>query len=411
MPQKKGRIRGALQLLKDEGLIELLIRILQKIQKMRQRTTNKKKTILLLGDMKDILKADWTKEAIQQPHISTKTPCAVVWVMSPPGESGGGHQNIFRFIKHLDSLGYTNLVYLYSTHDHPKLSAVKERIKGYYDLKLENVKWLKAGESVDEGDAIFATGWETAYPVFNSRSNAKKFYFVQDFEPLFYPMGSEYVLAENTYKLGLIGVTAGKWLSQKLASEYGMKCHDYEFGSEPKLYRFTNQMRRKEVFFYARPITTRRGFELGLMTLQKFHQTNPDYTINLAGWDVSEYEIPFPYVNHKALKLHELSDLYNRCAAGLVISLTNMSLLPLELLASGTIPVVNDGPNNRLVSDNQYIKYAPPSPDALAQAMSDVVSAKDAPSHAKAAAASVEQSGWGESVEKFARILEEELRG
>lgn len=409
--QKESQARYAARLLKNEGFIALMIRSLEKVQKMRQRSTKRKKHLLLLGDMDDILKADWSSQTPARTTKKIKTPCTIAWVMSPPGESGGGHQNMFRFIKGLDAKGYRNYIYLYSTNDHPKLELVQKRIKGYYDLDLKNVEWLKAGQAPSQGDAIFATGWETAYPVFNAPKAKKKFYFVQDFEPLFYPMGSEYVLAENTYRLGFTGITAGKWLARKLEKDYGMKCHSYDFGSEKKLYELKNEGRRKEVFFYARPITPRRGFELGLMTLQKFHQLNPDYVINLAGWDVSEYDIPFPYVNHEALKLDQLSDLYNRCAAGLVISLTNMSLLPLELLACGTIPVVNDGQNNRLVSDNEYIKYAAPSPDALAKAMDEVVNAKDAPEHAKKAAASVHHSGWGASVEKFISVLEEELHG
>jgi len=62
------------------------------------------------------------------------------------------------------------------------------------------------------------------------------------------------------------------------------------------------------------------------MALDLFHQKHPDYIINLAGWDVSDYSLPFPYVNSKTLEIHQLNDLYNKCAAGLVISLTNMSL-------------------------------------------------------------------------------------
>jgi hypothetical protein len=409
--KKENQLHYAVRLLKNEGFLALLIRALQKIQKMRHRSSRRKKDILLLGDTEDILKADWTEGSYKQPEKSIKTPCTVVWVMSPPGSSGGGHQNMFRFIRHLDSMGYKNLIYLYSTNDHPSIELVKERISGFYDLDPANARWLKSGDTVTQGDAVFATGWETAYPVFNAHSKAKKFYFVQDFEPLFYPMGSEYVLAENTYKLGLIGITAGQWLAQKLSNDYGMKCHHYEFGSEKKLYSLTNENKRKEVFFYARPITARRGFELGLMTLQKFHEMNPDYTINLAGWDVSEYDIPFPYVNHKALKLDELSRLYNRCAAGLVISLTNMSLLPLELLATGMIPVVNDGQNNRLVSDNKYIRYAPPAPDALARAMDEVVNAENAAAYAKEAAASVRHNGWEASIDKFLKVFEGELHG
>jgi glycosyltransferase involved in cell wall biosynthesis len=190
-----------------------------------------------------------------------------------------------------------------------------------------------------------------------------------------------------------------------------MKCEYYEFGADTKVYSVTNKGQRKEVFFYARPITARRGFELGILALKKFHEMHPDYVINLAGWDVSEYDIPFPYVNHKALRISELSDLYNRCAAALVLSLTNMSLLPLELLAAGTIPVVNDAENNRLVSNNPYIKYAQPSPHALAQAMSDVVSKKDLPRYAEKASESVQNVGWEASGKKFVSVVEQELYG
>src|SRR5262249_16339995 len=147
--------------------------------------------------------------------------------------------------------------------------------------------------------------------------------------------------AENTYRMNLHGITAGGWLEHKLSSEYGMKCDHYDFGTDTNLYRFENKKKRKEIFFYARPVTVRRGFELGIMALQLFHQKRPDYTITLAGWDVSEYDIPFPYKNLKTMGLEELSDIYNKCAAGLVISLTNMSLLPLELLSAGVIPVLN----------------------------------------------------------------------
>lgn len=407
----ESKLHYAWRLFKNEGVLAVIIRILQKIQKMRNRTGRHKKPLLLLGNDKDILEAEWSGHGYAQPKGKVKLPGTIAWVMSPPGESGGGHQNIFRFIKFLDAKGYRNYIYLYSSHDRPSLGKIKDEIKGFYDLELSNVEWLDDDKSVTIGDAVFATGWETAYPVYNSKLNVKKFYFVQDFEPYFYPVGSEYILAENTYKFGLIGITAGKWLAQKLSKEYGMETHYYDFGTELKLYNYVNDQKRKEVFFYARPITARRGFELGIMTLEKFHKMHPDYTINLAGWDVSEYDIPFPYVNHKALKLHELSELYNKCAAALVVSLTNMSLMPLELLSTGAIPVVNDASNNRLVSDNPYIKYAAPSPGALAQAMHEVVTAKDQVEHAKKAAQSVTGNRWADSGAKFIRIIEEQLGG
>jgi hypothetical protein len=408
--KNQSKLRGARLIIKEEGVLSLIIRSLQKVQKIQQRKSSHKQRMIMLAAEKDIIAAEWVNSTPTTP-VSVSTPCTLAWVMSPPGESGGGHQNIFRFIKFLDKQGYRNIVYLYSTSDFPTTELVRERIKGFYDIAPENLKWLdKDGQNI-EGDAIFATGWETAYPVYNTDKSKKKFYFVQDFEPLFYPMGSEYILAENTYKFGFTGITAGKWLTEKLQNEYGMHCQYFDFGAEPAHYRLSNPEERKEIFFYARPITTRRGFELGIMTLHKFHQKHPEYTINLAGWDVSEYSIPFPYVNHKALKIDQLSDLYNKCAAALVISLTNMSLLPLELLATGTIPVVNDGPNNRLVSDNPYIKYATASPDALAEALHEAVTRPQPVEYAKEAAASVKSNGWEKSGEKFVNIVEAELHG
>ena len=100
-----------------------------------------------------------------------------------------------------------------------------------------------------------------------------------------------------------------------------------------------------------------------------------------------------------------LNELYNRAAAGLVISLTNMSLLPLELLAAGCIPVVTDGEHNRAVSDNPYIAYAPTSPHALAQALNDVVRRPDLPRYAERAAGSVISLEWDDAATKVEQVL------
>jgi glycosyltransferase involved in cell wall biosynthesis len=222
-------------------------------------------------------------------------------------------------------------------------------------------------------------------------------------------MGTDYILAENTYRFGFHGITAGGWLSSKLSADYGMTCDHYDFGADKKNYKVLNTGKRKEIFFYARPVTERRGFDLGIMALEIFHKKMPEYTINLAGWDVSEWDVPFPYVNHTALKINELPELYNKSAVALVMSLTNMSLLPLELLACGTIPIVNDAPNNRLVSDNPFIAYTDPSPQALADALIATVTREDLPAYAKKASASVAADGWDVAGQRFLNVIDREL--
>jgi len=88
-----------------------------------------------------------------------------------------------------------------------------------------------------------------------------------------------------------------------------------------------------------------------------------------------------------------------------------MSLLPLELLAAGVIPVVNDGANNREVSDNPYIAYTEPSPRALAQRLIEVLDRGDQPEHAAVAAASVAGLSWEGSGARFLAAFEAGVRG
>lgn len=394
--------------LKNEGALSLGIKTLTKIQKKKMQVSSNpaaKRHFVSLVDRKNVMKADWSTP--YQPVKAIGDPLKVVsWVMSPPS-GGGGHQNIFRFIEYLDRVGYENHVYIYTTYDDMTITQARENVAKYCRAERLHFHYLK--NDIEKSDVVFATGWETAYPVFNLKTQAKKMYFVQDFEPYFYPVGTDYILAENTYRFGFSAVTAGGWLAEKLHKEYGMKTTHYDFGADTSKYSYFNTDDRKEVFFYARPVTERRGFDLGIMALEIFHKKMPDYTIHLAGWDVSEWDIPFEHINHGALTIEELPELYNHCAAALVISLTNMSLLPLELLACGTIPVINDGQNNRLVSDNKYITYSESSPEALAQSMVDVVTIKNLSQYAKKASESVPKDGWTEAGEHFVKVIEEEV--
>jgi hypothetical protein len=361
-------------------------------------------------DRRDVMRADWSIISKTRKRAKNTSKKVTNWVISPPS-GGGGHQNMFRFIEHLDKNGFTNNIYLYSTNDDMTLEQAARNVSAYATLSRTTFSYYDRDKKMADAAILFATGWETAYPVFNEKTAAKKFYFVQDFEPLFYPMGTEYLLAENTYRFGFHGITAGKWLAKKLSNDYGMTCDSYDFGANKDLYTFDNKKKRKEVFFYARPVTERRAFDLGIMTLELFHQKHPDYIINLAGWDVSDYDVSFPYVNHKSLRLEDLSELYNKCAVGLVLSLTNMSLMPLELLACGTIPVMNDGENNRLVSNSPYIVYTDSSPAELANKMSEVVKRKDLPAYAEKAAWSIKSNSWDKAKKVFLETVEKELHG
>lgn len=402
------RVRAALRILRTQGPRAFTKKVLDRLS-----GTIGTRPMLVKYD--DALAVDWSHPhpAIANPRVLAAGPLVVAWVMSPPGASSGGHQNIYRFISYLEAAGHQARIYLYSANDPTTPEQVKAMTaaSAAFAPLAASVEYYPAGGVPHDVDVMFATGWETAYPVFRDPSPARRLYFVQDFEPYFYPVGTEAVLAENTYRFGFTAITAGGWLANKLHSEFGMTTAHYDFAADRSTYTFANTDRRREVFFYARPGTERRGFELGLMALDLFAKARPDYVINVAGWDVSSYSIGFAYRNLGSMQLNELNEVYNRCAVGLVLSMTNMSLLPLELIAAGVIPVVNDGPNNVMVSDNPFIEYTPASPQALADRMISVVDAAELPARARAASSSLGDGGWDVSGAQFIAAFEGTVRG
>jgi len=209
-----------------------------------------------------------------------------------------------------------------------------------------------------------ATSWITAYALRGVSKTHKKIYFVQDFEPEFYARGSEYDFAEQTYKFGFIGVCAGNWLSTMLNTTYGMKTFSLGFSFDRELYHQTprRDSGTRRVFCYCRPPTTRRGLETALLALDLVGQKLPDVEFIFAGWDMSNYHFPHAYFNAGVLPLTELPDLYSQCDVALVLSFTNLSLLPLELMSCGCVVVSNRGPNTEwlLNDDNSVLSKSDP---------------------------------------------------
>ncbi|HWK20776.1 MAG TPA: glycosyltransferase family 1 protein [Microbacteriaceae bacterium] len=388
----------AFHVLREQGLREVVRRIGSRLDRGDDRGIG-------LVRFDDAEAVDWRTPhpAVATPSDRGPGPWSVAWIMSPPGENSGGHQNLFRFLRVLEEAGHRCVVYLYSNDGDVSAAASAAVVRdspSYPDVAAEFRVWT--GEVPAEIDAIFATGWETAYPSFRSASMARRFYFVQDFEPWFTGAGTASALAEATYRFGFRGITAGGWLEQKLNAEYGMHTDRFDFGADPAHYRLLGDAGpRNEVLFYARRTTDRRGLGLGLMALDLVAKARPDVTINLVGEDLTGLTIPFAHENLYGLSVNDLGPIYNRCAAGLVLSFSNLSLLPLELLAAGTIPVVNNAPNNRLVSDHPAIVYTEPIPAALADAILEVLDDPDSEGRALRAAESTEGASWTMAGKQF----------
>lgn len=402
------------QILRAEGFAGLVRRVVLRISPPRSEP---RRLFDLPVRSEDALRADWSSNPPRRGEKVTveSGPVTIAWIMSPPSSGSGGHQNLFRFIDYAEKAGHRCIIYFYVNSSMFVNSAhMKEMLResgAFPDVAAEMFMYDSAKGVDPDVQAIFATSWETAYPAFLDESPAKRFYFVQDFEPSFYPQGSHSLLAENTYRFGFHGITAGAWLSYKLKTEFGMETDHFDFAVNSDIYSVSNFDARNEVFFYARPSTPRRGFELGLLALEELARARPGVTISLAGEHLKPSHVPFEHKSLTLVTLSELNVVYNRCVAGLVISASNMSLLPLELMASGAVPVVNDAPNNRMVTDNPFIEYVPDTPAAIAQKLIDLVDREHSTQRLREMSASLDGKTWDHSGRQFLDAFEGAMRG
>lgn len=342
------------KIIKSQGLIKGTRTVISKVKTKNENAIVKKNVFkfynyLLFDNKEAILKFDASKQ---------NSELRLAWFIPDFGIGSGGHLNIFRIIHLLERLSVKSDIYICGNSQWGDPNSVKDIINKYFFPLKSQIHIINNEMTTNiEYDVALATSWQTAYYVRAFENCIKKVYFVQDFEPYFYAIGSPYSFAEQTYRFGFYGVTAGDWLKEKLSEDYGMKCESFSFSYEKELYMQHEKRDKdtKRVFFYSRPPTDRRGFELGILALNEFCKRNPEVEVVMAGWDVSEYEIPFKHFNAGVVRIEELSHLYSQCDVALILSFTNLSLLPLELMASGCPVVVNVGRNNDWIDPNKEL--------------------------------------------------------
>jgi glycosyltransferase involved in cell wall biosynthesis len=297
----------------------------------------------------------------------------IAWIVPQPSAGSGGHRNIYRAAKKLSEFGHRITLYHTETND----DTTKEFVcQNFYDLS--NVEFHRYRGTTLRHDACFATHWSTAYCLQANRHKIRHpFYFVQDFEPMFYPMGSEYILAENTYRLGFTHVTSGPWPKKVLEREYSQDVHEFYFPIDMSVYRpGAREIRHRRVLFFARPEWNRRCYELGIAMLAQFKRRNPDVEVVLYGSSkIPSDSVPFEHVNMKMLpSLQALAELYRNADLGIVFSTTNPSLVPYEMMACG-LAVADIGRDAAAVNyggeDNIFLLN--PSPEIMAREVQQIM--------------------------------------
>ena len=321
------------------------------------------------------------------------------WVIPDFYGSSGGHRTIFRMTRALEEAGYEVRFHVFGETHYVSGSEATEVMRTHY-FPLRATVHLGVAEMLP-AEVCMASSWETAYAVRDFQACRRKLYFVQDWEPSFFPASTERALAEETYRFGFECVCAGRWLAQEMRG-LGNRAESFDLAYDPAVYHpAPGRYDKNRVVFYARHQTRRRGTELGLLALALLKRGRPETEVVIFGSDDLPYQLPFDFTPAGILGEPELAELYRGAAVGLSVSLTNYSLVPQEMLACGLPVVEMDLPPVRAAyaGAGRGIRLAAPGPRAIADALSGVLSLSDAEmSRERAAAAGlVEHLSWAQA--------------
>jgi len=295
---------------------------------------------------------------------------SINWIIPAFGKGSGGHLNIFRYIKLLEKYGHFNRIYIFGESIFNSDEEAKRFLnREFFHLEAEVYNSI---DDIQDSDVLFATSWQTAYVVNSMGNTCKKFYFIQDYEPYFYPVGSESLFAQQTYFFDFHRVTMGPWITDHLQKEFGLESDYIDFGYDPSIYhkKNTKQPSNRHIFFYSRPATPRRCFELGIEALRELYRRGIEFKLYTVGQEIKQYKIPFQHHNLGILTAYELAELYSNTELGLVFSPTNTSLLPFEMMACGC-PVIelNSESNKANFPNSEIIELADSNPLAIADSI------------------------------------------
>jgi len=358
------------------------------------------------------------KACFAHPNRERKTPDSpydpehiqIHWIVPDFRRGEGGIMNILRAVAFLESFGHRNTLWIQRLQYHATAEAVLETINRHFTPLAIPVGFLPDDPGEITGDAVIATDRMTAFAARAVSAVRGRFYFVQDFEPLFYPTGSESFLSESTYGFGFDCLCNGEWLATIMREKFGAWACTWHQAFDPAYYFADKTIERttNHIAFYSRYGTPRRAVELGLLAFEKLSEQHAgEFHVDFFGEPIGKLDVPYGYTDHGILSQHDLGNLYRQATVGAVFSATNYSIITREMMAC-ELPVVDlDIESVRAVYPADCLALAQPVPGSIADTLDQLLSSSDERARlVKNANIFIEQFSW----ETSARIVEAGIR-
>ncbi len=270
--------------------------------------------------------------------------------------------------------------------------------------------------SLPSSDVGICTLWNSAYHLLRYNQCGAKFYFVQDYEPVFHSGNALAGLVEQTYRFGFPGIANTEGVAEAYRA-YGNEALAFTPGVDRNLYHPAERSRSGSpvrIVFYGRPRNARNGFELGAQALRQIKQRygNAVEIVSAGGvFNPSEHGLDGVLDNLGVLpNSAEVAELYRGCDIGLVFMYSkHPSYQPLEYMASGCATVTNFNEANLwLLEDRRNCLLAMPTVSGVVDAISALIEDPALRQHiVKGGLGTVAELDWEPQLRRISRFVRE----
>lgn len=304
------------------------------------------------------------------PAPAATAPLKLAFVVPFFVRGSGGHMTISNLVRALEARGHECSIWI----DDPGA-----RVKGGAEAGARDFReWFGpfrasvtyGPEGFSGADVVLATGWQTVARAVTLPA-AGRAYLVQDHEPEFFGTSVQRAWAEDSYRHDLYAITAGEWLAETMRESYGLPASSFDLGIDGARYKPDPSIARRAdvVVAYARSSTPRRGVPVALAALAELHRRRPQTEAWLFGHG-GPPGVDFPHRNLGVVPESGLPAVYAEATVGLVLSMTNYSLVGQEMLSCGLPCVELDAPSVvKAFGRDGPVDFAPLDPNAIADAL------------------------------------------
>ncbi|MBQ9119547.1 MAG: glycosyltransferase family 4 protein [Lachnospiraceae bacterium] len=282
-------------------------------------------------------------------NIRPERKRSVLFVVTRMVRFHGGQTSILRLGTQLARLGFQVGYAVYKPQSKQEMELCAKSNLADFEGMLFTAPELSemiAGRK-KTADIVVASSWDTVS--FVKKLPGYKMYFVQDYEPYFYSFGELFLLAKKTYEQGLHMVSLGAWNKAMIERECKpvSPVDVIDFPYEKKEYQtvkkdFAAYAKKKKFVlavylkFYGKRLPCVIPY---LLKEAKQELAADGITLEVRYFgEAGSFQAPGGK-NLGMLTKEELCALYYEADFGMVASMSNISLVPYEMLSAG-LPVI-----------------------------------------------------------------------